>query len=295
MKIISGGQTGVDRAALDIAIELGLAHGGWVPEGRIAEDGPIEEKYILDEELDVSYATRTISNIRNSDATLIITRGSMIGGTKLTWEEANRSGKPVLAIDLSNCSLADNISRIQNWMTRVDPGILNIAGPRESEAAIYSDSKDVLAKSLLNGTVSDIERVMFEQAYANFRHWDQIRWLVPYWFVTVTAGTYAVLATGIIHDPYPLFGFLGLAIFAFLCFFLMFNLVRYHNNQIDELLLFVGGLPIRQDLKKELARGLPFSFHGFKFLMTATCWFMIFICLVGLGCLFGSVRLLFGP
>ena len=98
-KIISGGQTGADRGGLDFAIHAGLEHGGYVPRGRKAEDGTIDERYNLVELSTDSYPARTRNNIEESDATVIFSLERLLsGGTKLTWEHAKKLGKPVLHI-----------------------------------------------------------------------------------------------------------------------------------------------------------------------------------------------------
>jgi Circularly permutated YpsA SLOG family len=98
-KIISGGQTGAARAGLDFAIETGLEHGGYVPSGRKAEDGRIDERYNVVELSTSSYPARTRRNIKESDGTVIFSLERLLsGGTKLTWEHANKLGKPVLHI-----------------------------------------------------------------------------------------------------------------------------------------------------------------------------------------------------
>ena len=98
-KIISGGQTGADRAGLDFAIETGLEHGGYVPKGRKAEDGRIDDRYNLVELSTSSYPARTGKNIQESDGTVIFSLERLLnGGTRLTWEHANKLGKPVLHI-----------------------------------------------------------------------------------------------------------------------------------------------------------------------------------------------------
>src|SRR5437870_9182944 len=99
-KIISGGQTGVDRAALDVALELGLPCGGWCPKRRRAEDGPIPERYPLTETSSRAYPQRTRCNVLDSDGTLILTRGRPTGGTALTIQIAAESGKPYFVVDL---------------------------------------------------------------------------------------------------------------------------------------------------------------------------------------------------
>src|SRR5947209_13063019 len=93
-KIVSGGQTGVDRAALDVALELGLPCGGWCPRGRRAEDGPLPARYPLTETSWEGYPQRTRWNVRDSDGTLILTRGQPDRGTALTIKLAQRLGKP---------------------------------------------------------------------------------------------------------------------------------------------------------------------------------------------------------
>ena len=100
-RILSGGQTGVDRAALDVALELGLPCGGWCPKGRRAEDGPIPSHYPLTETPWDGYPQRTEWNVRDSDGTLILTEGEPDRGTALTRELAARHGKPCLVLDLT--------------------------------------------------------------------------------------------------------------------------------------------------------------------------------------------------
>src|SRR5262245_55320595 len=101
LEIRSGGQTGVDRAALDVALELGLPCGGWCPRGRRAEDGPIPDHYPLRETRSPAYPVRTRWNVRDSDGTLILTRGRPDRGTLLTEELARDMGKPLLVVGLN--------------------------------------------------------------------------------------------------------------------------------------------------------------------------------------------------
>src|SRR5262245_17550353 len=133
IKIISGGQTGVDRAALDAAAELGLPTGGWCPKGRIAEDGTIPLRYALIELESADYADRTRKNVIESDATLILTPTSdpPRGGTALTFQTAASNDKPHLIVALDNSAAADEI---RTWLSEVKPAILNVAGPRESHS-----------------------------------------------------------------------------------------------------------------------------------------------------------------
>ena len=150
MTVVSGGQTGVDRAAFDAALELGLEIGGWVPKGRVAEDGVIPAKYVgLRETASSEPAERTILNVRDSDATLIVSRGALAGGTLLTFEAAMRLGRPVLHLDLTDKLDTGAASEVRMWLARVRPNIINVAGPRGSEdPTIGARSLAVLREAL---------------------------------------------------------------------------------------------------------------------------------------------------
>jgi hypothetical protein len=129
LKIVSGGQTGVDRAALDAALELGLACGGWCPRGRRAEDGVIAGRYPLRETPTGEYAVRTTWNVRDSDATLILNRGRLSGGSLFTAGEARRLRRPCLVVDPGEDGA---LATTGDWLASHRPRILNVAGPRES-------------------------------------------------------------------------------------------------------------------------------------------------------------------
>ncbi len=130
--IVSGGQTGVDRAALDAALAVGLTCGGWCPAARRAEDGPIRARYPLRETPGGEYDERTRWNVRDSDATLILTMGAPTGGTAYTIEVARRLAKPCLVVDLA----ADPpIDEALAWIRANGVAVLNVAGPRQSKAA----------------------------------------------------------------------------------------------------------------------------------------------------------------
>lgn len=131
-KIISGGQTGADRAALDIAIELGIPHGGYVPQGRRAEDGPLHHRYCVTELAVSSYDTRTEANVRVADATLIVAIGPLTSGSALTRRLADKHGKPVLHIDLATVGREQAAATVLKWLAEQHPAVLNVAGPRES-------------------------------------------------------------------------------------------------------------------------------------------------------------------
>ncbi len=130
-RILSGGQTGVDRAGLEVALALGLGAGGWCPRGRRAEDGRIPDRYPLREAPGRAYSERTRLNVRDSDATLILCRGPLGGGTLLTARIARELGRPLRIADLSRRPQAPAAAA---WLRRHGVRRLNIAGPRESQA-----------------------------------------------------------------------------------------------------------------------------------------------------------------
>jgi hypothetical protein len=145
-KVISGGQTGVDRAALDAALSNNIEIGGYVPRGRRAEDGKIRKKYTgLSETDSEDYAERTRLNVINSDATLLITNGELKGGSKLTAEVAIKYRKPLIHVDLSRSGPNETSAAIEEWLDELQPRVLNIAGPRASEdAEIYRLAYELL-------------------------------------------------------------------------------------------------------------------------------------------------------
>jgi len=144
-RIISGGQTGADRAALDVALALGIPCGGWCPKGRWAEDGPIDPRYPLRETSGSDPGERTRRNVAEADATLILARRPLGGGTALTRSCAEKLGKVVLVIE--PCASAAARAAVAGWLAKHAPQVLNVAGPRESESpGIYRESKAFLTK-----------------------------------------------------------------------------------------------------------------------------------------------------
>jgi len=148
IKIISGGQTGADRAALDVAVRLGLPYGGAIPKGRLTEDGPLSDKYKGMVELDTSeYPVRTERNVVDSDATLIFTLGAPDRGTSLTIKLAKKYRKPFLIINIKEEEKIKTIEKIKKWLKDTSPHILNVAGSRESHAkGIYEKVFNILMK-----------------------------------------------------------------------------------------------------------------------------------------------------
>ncbi len=161
--IVSGGQTGADRGGLDVAIELGIPHGGWCPKGRKAEDGPIPDKYRLEEMGTDSYVARTEANVVNSDATIVFANKRATGGSLQTLEFCRKHGKPYLHIALEDVSRERAVEKLLAWLSG-DPAynayedyearpsaecVLNVAGSRESESpGIRQQVRDIMLGAL---------------------------------------------------------------------------------------------------------------------------------------------------
>ena len=137
--VVSGGQSGVDRAALDAALALAVPVGGWCPAGRWAEDGPIPARYPLVETPSADPEERTRWNVRDADATLVLSPGPPSGGTRLTADVARRLGRPLFV-----AAPTDAVDAAVRWAARAVPlaGRLDVAGPRESEApGVYAEAR----------------------------------------------------------------------------------------------------------------------------------------------------------
>jgi hypothetical protein len=149
IKIVSGGQTGVDRAALDFAIRHGYEHGGWCPHGRRAEDGVIPPVYRLRETDSADYDERTEKNVVGSDATLIVVREKdLSGGTAFTKTCAEQQGRPVMFVCEPE-SVSESAAALSKFLKRNNVCTLNIAGPRESQAPGIGKFVDKLLKATL--------------------------------------------------------------------------------------------------------------------------------------------------
>lgn len=137
--IVSGGQTGADRAALDFALDNAIPHAGWCPRGRLAEDGPIPRRYELRETPSRSYSQRTEWNVRDSDATVLFTITSqVVGGTALTLQCARRLGKPTLHLHRDASLLPEEAidvaaAKLLSFLAEHAVKRLNVAGPRASQ------------------------------------------------------------------------------------------------------------------------------------------------------------------
>src|ERR1700751_481786 len=130
-KIVSGGQTGADRAALDWALAYNVPCGGWCPKGRKAEDGPIDPKYPLKETPSASYLQRTEWNVRDSDATVLFSiEPAVTGGSLKTVDFARKHNKPRLHLCAGDNAAAD---KLKAFTEEHRVKILKVAGPRARE------------------------------------------------------------------------------------------------------------------------------------------------------------------
>jgi len=148
-KIISGGQSGADRAALDGAIKLKIPCGGWCPADRRADDGIIPDRYPLKPLPKAGYRERTRQNVRDGGGTVILSFGALTGGSKATAGDCRRFGKPCLVIDANNTIPGEAAILLAVFLLRYRIHILNIAGPRASgQPGIYAFVSDVLMRLL---------------------------------------------------------------------------------------------------------------------------------------------------
>lgn len=148
--IVSGGQTGADRAALDVALRHHIPHGGWCPAGRGAEDGPLDSRYALTETPDAAYAQRTEWNVRDSDGTVVLTiRPYATGGSLYTLHVAGELRRPVIHLSRTT---SDAAKALQRFIAAHHIRRLNVAGSREStEPGIYTWAGALLEEALFIG------------------------------------------------------------------------------------------------------------------------------------------------
>ena len=163
-KIISGGQTGADQAALDAAIKLGIPHGGWIPKGRLTENGPLPTQYDLKEMPGTGYAARTEQNVIDSNGTLIISHGQLTDGSEYTRKMAVRHQRPWLHINLNKTPAFKAATLISAWITENQIEILNVAGPRKSkDDRIYQDVFKIIESAyyleLMKTSQKDLEYI----------------------------------------------------------------------------------------------------------------------------------------
>ena len=133
LKIISGGQTGVDRAALDVALRHGIKCGGWCPAGRLDEFGKIPDHYPIQELQGGGFTERTLQNVKDSDGTVVIYPVELRGGTEQTVRFCVDLKRPHQLIDASRVGTEDAAELIADFVRKNQIDILNVAGPRQSE------------------------------------------------------------------------------------------------------------------------------------------------------------------
>jgi len=153
-RIVSGGQAGVDRGALDAALSEGWSCGGWCPAGRAAEDGTIPDRYPLRATAESDPAVRTRRNVEDSDGTLILCVGPPTGGTRLTVEICGRIGRPCLVLDGGVVTVAEAARRVAEFVSGNEIKTLNVAGPRASGwPGAYEYARAVIAALLSDPSV----------------------------------------------------------------------------------------------------------------------------------------------
>lgn len=274
IKVISGGQTGVDRAALDAALGWDIPHGGQVPKGRIAEDGVIPDYYTgLTESCSAEYSVRTEDNVQMGDGTLIFFSDTITGGTSLTVKKCTEHKKPYLCIDSGAFSSDEAAEVVEAWVKKNNICILNVAGPRESECKeLYSYTYATMVSLFTKIEHGDTESAKFviENILGQFRHWDLIRWLIPSWFFLINAGVLQSLSA-IKQSPrvfWPVWIFMAAS--TALCVYLEYKLIEYHRvvcSPDEASNNFIGS---NSKARKILASTLPFSYEGKRRWMTAT-------------------------
>jgi len=134
-KIFSGGEAGVDRAALDAALALGFPCGGWLPEDCKAEDGIVPDRYPLTPLPNANHRQRTLKNVHDSDGTLIAFNQALTGGSKVTRDLCIREKKPFIVLDAAQITVERSVSSVLRFIDENEIGVLNVAGPRASKWA----------------------------------------------------------------------------------------------------------------------------------------------------------------
>jgi hypothetical protein len=157
-KIVSGGQTGADIAGIDAAIKCNLPHGGWIPKGRLTEDGTLPAQYNLQEMPTASYPKRTAQNVIDSDGTVIFTHGSLTGGSLLTRKKAVQHGRPVLHVDLARLANEEAMHALVDFIEQNNIEVLNVAGSRRSKDSALYDKVFEIVCSVFIMTLPDFQK-----------------------------------------------------------------------------------------------------------------------------------------
>ncbi len=159
----------MDRAALDAAIELGIPHGGWLPKGRLAEDGPISDKYQVKEMPTDSYEARTEQNVIDSEGTLIISHGELTGGSAYTRKMTMKHNKPWYHANLNKLPTFQAAMIIEDWISKNGIETLNVAGPRHSKDPIIYGLVTVILELVCTLKTPKIIQSEPSQDILNFR------------------------------------------------------------------------------------------------------------------------------
>jgi len=154
-KIVSGGQTGADQAALDVALELDMPHGGWIEKGRKTENGILPEKYKLKEMATSDYYKPAEQTVVDSDGILIISHGKLKNGSAITLKLAKKHHRPWLHIDLNAMNAFKATKTVNSWIVQYNVKVLNVAGPQASkDPDIYKATKKILRSVIAFGIIT---------------------------------------------------------------------------------------------------------------------------------------------
>lgn len=278
-KIVTGGQTGVDRAALDVAIGWQLDHGGWIPNGRLAEDGIISSYYYnLKEMPGKEYKDRTEQNVIDSDGTLIIYSDTLSCGTALTFEKAREHGRPHLCIDMSAIHVNDAAHTLAGWISCTGVQILNVAGPRASEDCkgygyTYAMLNSFLTSQNSMHACDNVAIHSAAESMSRIRHWDTIRWSAPALLVATLAflSSSAQFFSEHLTNIEKTICASIFSVFVFVCVLLQGNLSKYHNKEIFSVHTRLRGLCISEENIDALCPVFPFNLEKRK-IYTATLY-----------------------
>ncbi|HVY39144.1 MAG TPA: putative molybdenum carrier protein [Polyangia bacterium] len=282
-KVISGGQTGVDRAGLDAAIQFGIEIGGTAPRELKAEDGRVPAFYGLKDlrwgNAEESVAERTRRNVLDADVTLVITApGVSSRGTDLTIDVARAQQKKWASFQLDPTATPSHLRELATEMAAAlklaEGSILNIAGPRESEANLYWRARECLVEVFAilreQGLVAESRGQQRQEAFELFKHWDSIRWQGPAWLSGTAAVVGSIMSAEghagwreLVKQPLFVAACLTLGTFGTLCVILQTNLIVYHRR-------------LERALSGLALPSLPFSFSGKKLWTTASAWLLVY-------------------
>ena len=294
--IVTGGQTGVDIAAVKAAVEYGIPYYGWVPKGYRNETESIDP-YLRSgffESDSESFESRTERNVIIGEATLVLFEKDKDEGTILTKSFSEKHKKKYREIDIRGQETIDVAYEISEWLTNEQIEILNVAGPRESNSPQIEQRAQEIFRILFSliqqpsGNFFEIAKLSHERFLNNFRHWDIIRWLIPAWFITLLVGAGICQITLCSSEAYQSLScchkfFVQVAVTSFVLIFavifqvLLCRLKTYHIREWNDFQDTIMNLPLGKTEKTVLTRKLPFSFDDKGYIKTATFWFTVLI------------------